>query len=165
MAYINNTIMFTISKVCVYSFPVQCLCVKSTKHYSDVIMSAMASQITGVSIVYSTVCSGADKKKYQSSASLVFVRGIHRSPVNSPHKGPVTRAYFHLITSSWVRESGHLKARTSACSKAPVETLTFWCCLLVVGEQRSLHIWHVFQKMMTFHKRLRYTFVISITWD
>ena len=30
-------------------------------------------------------------KKHQSSASLVFVWGIHRWPVNSPHKGPVTR--------------------------------------------------------------------------
>ena len=54
-------------------------------------MSAMASQITGISTVYSTVCSGADKRKFQSSASLAFVRGIHRWPVNSPYKGPVTR--------------------------------------------------------------------------
>ena len=44
-------------------------------HYSDVIMSAMVSQITGVSIVCSAVCSGVDKKKHQSSASLAFVRG------------------------------------------------------------------------------------------
>ena len=55
----------------------------SLQHYSDVIMSAMASQITGVSIVYSTVCSGADQGKYQSSASLAFVRGSHRSPTQS----------------------------------------------------------------------------------
>ena len=47
-------------------------------HYTDVMMSAMASQITGVSIVCSTVGSGADQRKYQSSVSLVFVRGIHR---------------------------------------------------------------------------------------
>ena len=47
-------------------------------HYSDVIMSAVASQITGVSIVYSNVCSGADHRKHQSSASLAFVRGIRR---------------------------------------------------------------------------------------
>ena len=63
-------------------------------HYIDVIMSAMASQITGVSIIYSNVCSGADQRKHQSSASLAFVRGIHRWPVNSPHKGPVTRKMF-----------------------------------------------------------------------
>ena len=59
-------------------------------HYSDVIMSAMASQITGVSIVYWTVGSGVDQSKHQSSESLVFVRGIHRWPKDSPHKGPVT---------------------------------------------------------------------------
>ena len=63
-------------------------------HYSDVIMSTMASQITGVSIVSSTVVSGADQRKHQSSASLAFVWGIHRWPVNSPHKGPVTRKMF-----------------------------------------------------------------------
>ena len=60
-------------------------------HYSDVIISAMASQITGVTIVYLTVCSGSDQRKHQSSASLAFVRAIHRWPVNSPHKGPVKR--------------------------------------------------------------------------
>ena len=65
-------------------------------HYSDVIMGAMASLIPGVSIVYSTVCSGADQRKHQRSASLAFVRGIHRWPVNSPHKGPVMRTMFPL---------------------------------------------------------------------
>ena len=63
-------------------------------HYSGVIMSAMACQITSLTIVYSTVYSGGDKKKHQSSAWLPFVRGIHRSPVNSKHKGPVTRKMF-----------------------------------------------------------------------
>ena len=52
------------------------------------------SQIPCVSIVYSTVCSDADQRKHQSSASLAFVRDIHRWPVNSPHKGPVTRKMF-----------------------------------------------------------------------
>ena len=73
----------------------------SSKHYNDVIMSVVASQITSVSIVYLNVCSGADQRKRQSSASLAFVRGIHGWPVNSPHKGPVTRNMFHLMTSSW----------------------------------------------------------------
>ena len=65
-------------------------------HYNDVIMSAMASQITGtgVSMVNPTVCSGADQRKHQSSVSLAFVRGTHRWPVNSPNKGPVTRKMF-----------------------------------------------------------------------
>ena len=63
-------------------------------HYSDVTMDAMASQITSLTIVYPTVYSDADQRKHQSSASLAFVWGIHRWPVNSPHKGPVTRKMF-----------------------------------------------------------------------
>ena len=59
-------------------------------HCNDVMMSAMASQITGVSIVCSTICSGADQRKHRSSPPLAIVRGIHRWPVDSPHKGPVT---------------------------------------------------------------------------
>ena len=57
-------------------------------------MDAIASQITSLTIVYSMVYSHADQRKHQSSASLAFVRGIHRGPVNSPHKWPVTRNMF-----------------------------------------------------------------------
>ena len=67
------------------------LCGNEVDRYSEVIMSIIAFQITGVSIVYSTVCSGAYQRKHQSSASLAFRRGIHLLPANSPHKGPVTR--------------------------------------------------------------------------
>ena len=71
------------------------------RHYSDAIMSAIASQITSLTIVFSIIYSRADQRKHQSSTSLAFVRGIHRWPVNSPHKGPVTRKKcFHLMTSS-----------------------------------------------------------------
>ena len=63
-------------------------------HYGDAIMDAIASHITSLTIVYSAVYSGADQIKHQSSASLAFVRGIHRGPVNSPHKWPVTRKMF-----------------------------------------------------------------------
>ena len=66
----------------------------SFAHYNNVIMSAMTSQITSFTSVYWTVDSGADQRKRQSSASLAFVRGIHRRPVNSPHKEPVTRKMF-----------------------------------------------------------------------
>ena len=57
-------------------------------------MGATASQITNLTIAYPTVYSGADQRKHQSSALLAFVRGIHRGPVYSPHKGPVTRKMF-----------------------------------------------------------------------
>ena len=66
----------------------------TTYHYSDVTMGSMTSQITSLTIVYSAVYADADQRKHQSSASLVIVRGIHRRPVNSPHKWPVTRKMF-----------------------------------------------------------------------
>ena len=63
-------------------------------HYNDVVMSELTSQITSVSIVCSTIHSATDQRKHQSSSSLAFVQGIHRWPVNSPHKRPVTRKMF-----------------------------------------------------------------------
>ena len=63
-------------------------------HYNDVIMGTIAAQITRLTIVYSTVYLEADQRKHQSSASLAVVRGIHRGPVNSPHKWPVTQKKF-----------------------------------------------------------------------
>ena len=88
--------------------------IQSYFHFGDVIMSTMASQITSLTIVYSIVCSGAGQRKHLSSASLAFVRGIHRGPVNSPHKGPVTRKMFlfddvimtgtGFFTLTWVNE-------------------------------------------------------------
>ena len=54
--------------------------IKTLIHNGDVIMSTMPSQIISVSIICSTVCSGADQRKHQSFSSLAFVRGIHRWP-------------------------------------------------------------------------------------
>ena len=93
-----------------------CMVITSTKaprqnlnlstYYGDIIMSAMASQITSLSVVYSTVYSGADQRKHQYSMSLAFVRGIHRGPVNSPHKWSVTRKmllFDDVIMRNWPR--------------------------------------------------------------
>ena len=77
----NDRISQIVISVCVYLL---------LEHYNDIIMSVMVSQITSLTIVYSTLYSGTD----ESSASLAFVRGIHRWPVNSPHKGPVTWKMF-----------------------------------------------------------------------
>ena len=72
-------------------------------------MNAIDSQITGFLIVYSPVCSGADQRKYKSSASLAFVWGIH--PMNFPHKGLVTRKMFSfddVIMDVWHLEEALL---------------------------------------------------------
>ena len=81
---------------CTMLYP-QCtceICTKCVHHYNDVRMGAIESQITSLTIVYSTVYSGTYQRKHQSSASLAFVRRVQRWPVNSPHKGPVTRKRF-----------------------------------------------------------------------
>ena len=57
-------------------------------------MSTMASQFTSLTNVYSGVYSGVDQIKHQSSTSLIFVRGIHRWPVNSAYKDTVTWKMF-----------------------------------------------------------------------
>ena len=62
---------------------------RASNHYNDVIMSAMVSQITGVSIACSIVGSSEDQRKHKTPR--------HRplwSPVNSQHKWPVTRKMF-----------------------------------------------------------------------
>ena len=98
-------------------------------HNSDFIMGTMASQITSLTIVYSTVYSDADQRKHQSSASLTFVWGIHRSrwipgqmtssadnvyiwwrhhgnPVDSPTKRPGTRSFGKIILKlAWIISS------------------------------------------------------------
>ena len=118
-------------------------------HYGDVIMGTIASQITSLTIVYSTIYSDANQRKHQSSASLAFVRGIHRSagnsPGTSPHKWPVTRKMFpfeyvimrkhqrhgkrfHVMTSSGLKEipsqALHRKIWTQQFAPSRIE---WWC--------------------------------------
>ena len=96
-SFIKSTFL-TIDKLIQFCNACKRICIFTpcplVNHYSDVVMGEIASQITCVSIVHSTFCSGADQRKYQSSASLAYVRGIHRWPVKSPHKGPVMRKMF-----------------------------------------------------------------------
>ena len=88
--------------------------------YNDVNLSAMVSQITGVSIVYPSVYSGADQRKHESSASQAFVRGIHRWPVNSPHKGPVT---WKNVSIWWRRHADADWASFRLISLAPLHDI------------------------------------------
>ena len=99
-------------------------------HYCDVIMDTMALKITSLTIVYSSVYSGANQRKHQSFASLAFVRAIHRLPVNSPRKGPVMRKMFpfdEFIMSncdSNVHCSVCYSSRDHICSPANVTSYT-----------------------------------------
>ena len=76
--------------------------ISPVKHYIDVMMGAVASQITSFRVVYSTVYSDSDQRKHQSCAPLAFVRGIHRGP----HKWSVTRKMF--LFDDVIMENGRL---------------------------------------------------------
>ena len=116
--YINTVIM--LRKMMILFVDVQSEC-----HYSDVIISTMGSQITSLTIVYSTVYSGADGKTHQSSASMAFVRGIHWWPVNSLHKGPVMWKMFDDVIM-WYQNMA-LTERHS-CEMNPQITKKLTCC-------------------------------------
>ena len=90
--------------------------VQQPPYYRDVMMGTMASQITGLTIVYSTVYSGAHQGKHQSSASLAFVQGSHRRPKNFPHKWPVTRKMLPLddVIMQLCRYAGRLPTQSPA---------------------------------------------------
>ena len=79
-------------------------------------MGAMAYQITSLTIVYPTVHSGGDQRKHQSSVSLAFVRGIHRGPVNSPHKGPATRKMIPFHDVIILTSTKHKKVQIATCA-------------------------------------------------
>ena len=101
-------------------------------HYNDVIMGAIASPITSVTIVYSAVYSGRDQRKHQSSASLAFVLGIHRWLVNSPHKGPVMRKIFPFDGAIMERE-----AYVHLILIRVFFSFSFFFCLVLKGYSRS----------------------------
>ena len=106
-------------------------------------MGAMASQITSLTIVYSTVYSGTDQRKHRSSASLAFVRGIHRSPVNSSHKGPVTRKMFPFDDVIVERVLVFHNPKTHPCCSASHTICTpefALCCDFTVGLHSFIHI-------------------------
>ena len=98
-------------------------------------MGTISSQITSLTIVHSTVYSDANQRKYQSSASLAFVREIHRGPVISPHKWPVTRKMFPFddVIMPWPFIL-HDNPRGSFHGRFLLPLA------MVIGSQQSLHI-------------------------
>ena len=96
-------------------------------------MNAITSQVNRLTIVYSTVYLDADQRKHQSSASLAFVLGIHRWPMNSPHKGSVTRKKVSILWRHHVLQIFHetdelcVRSEMSTCRRAAVaDTVSTW---------------------------------------
>ena len=106
-------------------------------HYNDVIMYAMASRITSITIVYSTVYLDADQRKYQSSVSLAFVWEIHRWPTQLASSAEYVSIWWrhHGHTRrQWSYESGHVYTDRLPAKFPELEPLEcdFWplhpCC-------------------------------------
>ena len=121
-------------------------------HYNDVIMGVVASQITSLTIFYSTsdclLNTGADQRKHQSSAPLAFARGIYRRLVNSPHKWPVTRKMFLFDDIIMLQLFGMIPSLIQSTQSAfPLKAVPIkifdpdftGCHYEVIGFIRSLH--------------------------
>ena len=112
----------------------------SLTHYNDVIMRAMASQITSLRTVYPIVYWGADQRKHQSSASLAFVRRIHRGH----GEFPAQRASHAESVSIWWRHHG-----------------TRYCGLLATVSASAIHF-SMPRNMIILYFRLPYFYVLVL---
>ena len=135
-------------------------------------MGAITSQITSLTIVYSTVYSDADERKHQSSASLAFVRGIHRGPVNSPHKWPVTRKMFPFDDvfmypktfnrPVWLTLSAYI---TSRFSRGPFPPIYLFCQDYGYAWFIALDTVNTQMSIQTVHPNVTDEYVQVFQWD
>ena len=104
----------------------------------------MTYQITSLMTAYSIIYSGADQRKHRSFASLAFVRGIHRWPVNSPHKGPVTRKIFSFddVTTAIWRCRNPFSQWRRICQWKLLPSAKILCHSAVVIQGPVLLLWH-----------------------
>ena len=101
-------------------------------------MSMIASQITSLTIVYSTVYSDADQRKHQSSASLAFVWGIHRDRWIPRTKDQLRGKCFHLMTSSCIKWSASVSEETENCHDDSLSSF-------VTTSETMQHLCHAFR--------------------
>ena len=115
-------------------------------------MSAMASQITSLTIVYSNVYSGADQRKHQSSTSLAFAWGIHRWPVNSPHKGPVTWKMFPfddviMLSLPWISfNNNRIQPAELIANTPPNAPININLIFVTLSQVTIITLWFLFRK-------------------
>ena len=107
-------------------------------HYTDVIMTKGASQITSLTI---------DQRKHQSSALLAFVRGIHRRPVTSPRKGLVTRKMllFDDVIMTDMMVCKLLSEQCVCCASPALICVYFYITRELIG----LLVWFPFSRLLS----------------
>ena len=149
-------------------------------------MSAMASLVTRVTIVYSTVCSGADQSQHQSSASLTFVRGIHQWPANAPLKGPVKRKILPFddvimtynfrkmpfICRLWIKVDKALQPLISSHGYAMLHNSSMWIIVspalirkagLFINVQMSLYVKvYMYIMLLLWRTKIKYRILFSL---
>ena len=113
-------------------------------------MTMLASQISSLPVVCSIVYSDVNQSKHQSSASLAFVREIHRGPVNFPHKWPVTRKMFPFDDVIMIFFRGRTQHNLSSYVMGAFIYLTF--CGLPVFSLRYHILKHQFSFKMMQHE-------------
>ena len=90
--------------------------VSIANHYDDVIMSAMASQITSLTIVYSTVYLGTAERKHQAPRHWPLCREFTGDRWIPRTNGQWRGKCFNLMASSYVTISGGMFWPTSLCT-------------------------------------------------
>ena len=106
--------------------------------------SMMTSQITSLTIVYSTVYSGTDERKHQSSASLTFVRGIHWWLVNSPHIGPVMWKTFPFDDVIMIHSIFFFQLYLYACNFMTRFSMAWHNSDEMTNVEVNTHKWHLY---------------------
>ena len=127
-------------------------------------MSYMASQITSISTVWSVVCSGAHRRKHQTSALLAFVRGNHRRPVNSPHKGPVTRKMFPFDDVIMIQVD-EFDTKYSKPARPVIKRGIDYVLYPIPLSLNSMYVWHV--SISRFNQTVFFFFMegINLSWQ
>ena len=135
----------------------------TASHYSDVITSAMASQITHVSIVYSTVCAGADQRKHQK----IHVTGLCEG--NSPVTGefPTHEFWSNLCWTSlrkdkWLKDRAHLSTFKIFIFEKFSCFIVLVVFLVIVQSSELVSVW--FYEKMTFFPNFLVTTSLRYMW-
>ena len=134
-------------------------------------MGAVAFQITSLTIVFWTVYLDTDERKHQSSASLAFVWGIHRGPVNSPHKWPVTRKMFPFddVIMNFCYQAGCIYGGISSLfhSGLPFLTDIKWCTWDFTLLDVILNLGQIYEYISVFKIcsswKIHYKFIVILT--
>ena len=118
---IDNT---NIPTACITGSPVVKFCsceITICQHYNDIIMSAIASQITSPTIVYSAVDSDTDERKHESSASLAFVGEFTGAHMRGTYY--ICTIWFILITQ---QTNSMVLFRLFCCSYCDIQIVIYW---------------------------------------